>query len=121
MQRLTSTGPRIGRPQRIRPGQTRIRWTERHPRLVFVTTSRLILQQFTDGLGTGPRCSPILVESRSGAVGLGRPCVLLALSVASARVSDHVSVSTPRSANRTCRSPASGSPTRVYVPFAHRG
>ena len=54
-------------------------------------------------------------------MGLGRPCVLLALSVASARVSDHVPVSTPRSANRTCGFPASGSPTRFVVPYAHRG
>ena len=51
---------------------------------------------------------------------VGRPCVLLALSVASARVSDHASVSTPRSANRACGSPAHGSPTRDYVLFAHR-
>ena len=54
-------------------------------------------------------------------MGLGRPCVLLALSVASARVSDHAFVSTPRSANRTGGSPASGSPTRISVPYAHRG
>ena len=56
----------------------------------------------------------LLVESRCGAVALGRT-YLLPLRLAVPQWFHRGSVSTSRSSNRTCRSPASGSRTRTHA------
>ena len=64
------------------------------------------------------RC--LLAEGRVGMWrgGLGGACLLPTLSVAGASVAPPCSVSTSRSSNRTCGSPASGFRTRAHA-FAH--